>query len=67
MVLYIFNEHKKIFFKVKKNYDRFLNLFHGLQFSIGEKDPPRNSWSKQETKKGLIYIFIIYIIIYFYY
>ena len=36
-----------------------------MQFSIGEKDPPRNSWPKQETKKGLIYIFIIYIIYYY--
>ena len=53
MVLYIFNEYKEIFFKVKKNYNRF--LFHGLQFSIDGKDPPGNSWLKQETKKGLNY------------
>ena len=48
MVLYIFNEYKKILLKQKKkkkrkNYNRFLSLFHGLQFSIGVKDPPRNS------------------------
>ena len=31
VVLYIFNEYKKNFFKVKKkNYNRFLSLFHGL-------------------------------------
>ena len=44
MVLYIFNEYKNIFFLSKKrNCNRFLRLFHGLQFSIGGKDPGRNS------------------------
>ena len=34
---------KKFFLKQKKDYNRFLSLFHGLQFSIGGKDPPRDS------------------------
>ena len=56
MILYIFNEYKQIFFKVKKeNYNRFLSLLHGLQLSIGVKDPPRNSRLKQKIKKGLDY------------
>ena len=62
MVLYIFNEYKKVFFLSKKeNYNRFLRLFHGLQFSIGVKNPPRNSWPKQKTKKKikLLYIFLL--------
>ena len=53
MVSYIFNEYKKIFFKVKKrNYNRFLGLFHRLQFSISVKDPARNPSLKRKTKKA---------------
>ena len=56
MIIYIFNEYKQIFFKVKKEiYNRFLSLFHGLRLSIGVKDPPRNSRLKQKIKKGLDY------------
>ena len=62
MVLYIFNEYKKNFFKVKKkNYTRFLSLFHELQFSIGVKDPSGNSWPKQKSKKRikLLHVFFL--------
>ena len=47
MVLYIFNEYKKIFFLNKEeNYNRFLSLFHGRLVAAvfnRREDPPRNS------------------------
>ena len=62
MVLHVFKEYKRIFFKVKnKNYDRFLSLFHGLKSSIGGKDPPRNSYIEIKNRKRikLLYIFLL--------
>ena len=41
--------------KIPTSYNRFPNLFHELQFSIGVKDLPRNSWLKQKTKRRLNY------------
>ena len=63
MVLHVFKEYKRIFFKVKnKNYDRFLSLFHGLKSSIGGKDPPRNSYIEIKAIKGLnYYIFFFWV------
>ena len=52
MVLCIFNEYRKIFFKVKnKIITDFWAYFMGVLSLQGEKDPPRTSWLKQKTKK----------------
>ena len=65
MVLYIFNEYKKIFFLNKEeNYNRFLSLFHGRLVAAvfnRREDPPRNSWQNKKPNQRikLSYIFLL--------